>query len=435
MEMTPFEIGILGFVLLFLLMAVGMPIAFAMGLAGFLGIWYLEGSRGALATVGMMPFSWAADYSFMCIPLFVLMGHFANKSGVVTRAFEAAYKWVGSLPGGLAIATTIGSGAFGAVSGSSSAAAATMATVCVPEMEKYHYSPKLMTGSVAVGGTFAILIPPSLGFILYGIITGESIGRLFIAGIIPGIIMVAMISLTIAFMCKKNPLLGPAGPPSTLMEKLISLTRIWEVLLIFLAVIGGIYLGVFTPTEAASVGVLITLIFALAKRTLSKTGLIEALVMTARITIMIFALIIGAMIFNNFITLSGIPMKIQAMITGLGVNPYLVLSVILFSYLVFGCVMDAVAMTVLLLPIYYPIIIALGFNGVWFGVIGTVMAEIGLMTPPIGLNCFVVSGVLPKYRVETVFRGILPFIPVDIAIVILLVIFPKIALFLPNLMK
>ena len=404
-------------------------------MTGFLGVWILEGSRVALASVGITPFSWAADHSFMCIPLFVLMGHFANESGLITSAYRAAYKWVGRLPGGLAVASTVGSGAFGALSGSSTAAAATMATICIPEMERYNYDPKLMTGCVAVGGTFAILIPPSLGMILYGIITEESIGRLFIAGIIPGVIMVGLVCLATVVMCWLNPALGPPGPGSTFKEKLISAIKVWELALIFLAVIGGIYAGIFTPTEAAAIGALITFVFALIKRTVSFRGLFQALQTTARLTIMIFALLIGAMIFNTFVSFSGIPDQLQKLIAGLEVNRYLVVIFIFFTYFLFGCIMDAVAMAVLLLPIYYPIVIALGFNGIWFGVVVMVMAEIGLLTPPIGLNCFVVHGVFPKYRVETVFLGVLPYLIVELLVVAILILVPQLSLFLPGLMK
>jgi tripartite ATP-independent transporter DctM subunit len=432
--MDSVTVGILGFLIFFTLMALGVPIAFSMGMVGFFGIWYLGDLTAALSTVGMLPFSWGADYTFMCIPLFVLMGHFANRAGVITKFFDAAYKWAGSLPGGLAIATTLASGAFGAVSGSSSASAATMSTICIPEMKKYNYNRRLMTGSVAMGGTLAILIPPSLGFVIYGIITEESIGKLFVAGILPGIMMVFLNSLVIYFMCKTNPTLGPPGPPSTLGEKIISLKGSWEILVIFLAVIGGMYSGVFTPTEGAAVGCFITFAFSLAKRKLARKEFMGDLATTAKVTLMIFMLIIGAMVFNQFMALTGISEKLRNYVVTLTVNPYLALTFILFTYFIAGCIMDSVAMAFLLLPIYYPIIIALGFNGIWFGVIGTVMAEIGLLTPPIGLNCFVVHGVFPEYPLEEIFRGIWPFVAMDIVIVIILILFPQISLFLPSFM-
>ncbi|MBI4765430.1 MAG: TRAP transporter large permease [Deltaproteobacteria bacterium] len=433
--MTPVIVGIAGFLLMFLLMALNMPIAFAMGLAGFLGIWILEGANAALSTVGMKPFTWAADYNFMCIPLFVLMGHFANESGLITLAFRAAYKWVGRLPGGLAVATLLGSGAFGAVSGSSSAAAATMSTICIPEMEKYNYNPNIMTGSVAVGGTFAIMIPPSLGFIIYGIITTESIGKLFIAGIFPGLLLILTCSLLTVILCKMNPTWGPPGPGSTFKEKLVSLARAWELVFIFLAVIGGMYWGVFTATEAAAIGTFIAFIFALAKGTLSFKKLFQAVQGTARVTVMIFTLIIGAMIFNTFIAFSGIPDHLKTMVLEFSANPYIILILILLTYFIAGCIMDTVAMAVLLLPIYYPIITSLGFNGIWFGVIVMVMAEIGLITPPIGLNCYVIAGAFPKYRLGTVFIGALPYVIAELVALAVLILFPQISLFLPNLMK
>jgi C4-dicarboxylate transporter, DctM subunit len=431
--MTPFEIGILLFFLLFLMMMLGVPIAFTMGLAGFLGIWTLEGLRQALACIGSIPFSWAADYNFMCIPLFVLMGHLANMSGIIARAYESAYKWVGAMPGGLAVASTIGCGAFGAVSGSSTAAAAAMSTICIPEMQKYKYAPKLMTACIAMGGTLAILIPPSVSFIIYGILTGESIGKLFIAGVIPGILLILLLSITIAILVKKNPSLGPAGPTFSFKEKIGSIFAMWEVMVIFLIVIGGLYSGIFTPTEAASVGVLAAFIFSIAHKALSKKKMTETLTLTGKVTVMIFAMIIGAMIFNNFVTYTGIPVKVKAIVDGLGANPYLVLAVMLGFFLFFGCIMDALAMTVLLVPIFYPIATGLGFNGIWFGVIVTVLIEIGMLTPPIGINCFVVSNVT-NYPLTTVFSGILPFVLATLVLVLLMIIFPQIVLFLPNLM-
>jgi tripartite ATP-independent transporter DctM subunit len=434
--MSPFFWGIIGFLSLFSVMAFGVPIGLAMGMVGFLGILCLEGATAALSTVGIMPFSWAADHNFMCIPLFLLMGNFANIAGVITRFYASAYKWFGTFPGGLAITSTIACGAFGAVSGSSSAAAAIMSTICIPEMKKYHYDPRLMTGCIAVGGTLAILIPPSLSFIIYGLITEESIGKLFIAGIIPGIISVVLISFTTWIRCKFNIALGPPAEASSLKEKIHSLTGTWEVTVIFFLVIGGLYMGVFTPTEASGIGAFITFLFAFLRRKLTKENFLSSLQATARITVMIFILIIGAMIFNNFVAFSGIPAKINTLIKSLSVAPYLVLGFILASFFIFGCIMDTLAMMVLLLPIYYPIIISLGFDGIWFGVIVTVMAEIGLLTPPIGLNCFIIHGVFPEFKLyEDIFRGVLPYLIVEIFIVLLLVMFPQICLFLPKLLK
>ena len=432
--MTPLMIGLLGFLLMFLLIAIGMPIAFSMGLAGMLGIWVLEGSNTALVTVGMLPYSWAANHDFMCIPLFILMGHFANASGLIASAYLAAYKWVGRLPGGLAIASILGSGAFGALSGSSSASAATMATICIPEMEKYNYAPKLMTGSVAIGGTLAILIPPSVGMIIYGLITEESIGRLFIAGVLPGILMVVLLSLTTWGLCKLNPKLGPPGPGSSFKEKFAALSRSWELGLVFVMVLGGISLGVFTPTEAAAVGALIMFLSALFKGAVSLKSLFQAAKATARLTVMIFLLLIGAMIFNTFMAFSGFSEVMAKVITGVSDNPYIILFMILITYFLFGAIMDTVAMSILLLPLYYPIVTSLGFNGVWFGVVTMVMAEIALISPPIGLNCFVVHGAFPKYSLETIFRGVLPFILVQLVFIIILILFPQLSLFLPNIL-
>lgn len=429
-------VGIIGFLVMFLLIGLGMPIAFSMSVVGLAGIWYLANLSSALATLGMQPFAWAADQAFMCIPLFILMGHYANSAGLISAAYQVAYKWVGRLPGGLAISSTLASAAFGAVSGSSTAAAATMSTICIPEMEKRNYKPSLMTSSVAVGGTLAILIPPSMGMILYGIITEESIGKLFIAGIIPGIIMTILLCGVIIVMCKINPELGPAGDKSTLKEKVLASGKMWEVFVMFFVVLGGMYLGVFTPTEAAAVGALLAIVFAAMKRTINFKSLSEASKVTARTTVMIFLLLIGAMIFNTFITFTGLPQYAEEMIQNFSVNRYVVLIAVLLTYFFFGCVMDAVAMAVLLLPIFHRIIVGgLGFDGIWFGVVIIIMAEIGLVTPPIGMNCFVVHGMFPQYKLEKIFLGVLPFVIVQIILVALFIAYPEIVLFLPNMMK
>lgn len=433
--MSPSEVGFFGFLFMFLLMASGMYIGFAMGLAGFLGIWYLKGLPVALTVVGLTPFSWASDYTFICIPLYVLMGNFANQAEIVRNAFQALYKWFGALPGGLAVATSWTSAAFSMVSGSSSAAAATMATICIPEMEKYKYKPYVMTSSVAIGGTYGILIPPSVALIVYGIMTEESIGKLYLAGLIPGILLVTIVSLAMIVFYKRDPESAPPGPPTSIKEKLLSLFKLWEVTLIFISVIGGIYFGVFTATESAAVGVFITVVFLLAKRKFITANIAEAITSTARVTVMIFALLIGAMIFNNFVVLSGIHIKLQEIVMGVGYNRYFILALILLSFFFFGIIMDEFAMMVLLLPIFHPIIKSVGFDGIWFGIIVIIMMLIGMLTPPIGITCYVVHGVFPQYKLEDIFRGVLPYLIVYLVVLVVLIAFPQISLLLPSMMK
>jgi C4-dicarboxylate transporter, DctM subunit len=432
--MSPIIIGCFGFCLLFLLMASGMYIGLAMGFAGFLGIWYLEGLSVSLATLAQTPFSFAADYGLMCVPLYILMGNFATESGMVGSAFKVARKWFGSLPGGLAVATGWTSAAFGAVSGSSSAAAATMATVCIPEMEKYGYSARVMTSSVAVGGTFAMIIPPSVALVVYGMMTEESIGKLYLAGFIPGILLAAAVSLAMLVIAKIDPKSAPPGPPTSIKEKVFSLYQMWEVMLVFIAVIGGIYVGVFTATEAAAVGVFITSISLLVKRKFIKANIASAISSTARVTVMIFVLLIGAMIFSNFIAFSGITTGMQEIVSGTGYSRYFILTLILLAFFIFGIVMDELAMMMLLIPIYYPIIKSLGFDGIWFGIIVVVMMLIGMLTPPLGITCFVVHGSFPKYPIGEIFRGVFPYVFVYLLVLAILVIFPEIVLFLPSRM-
>lgn len=433
--MSPSTIGVLGFLLMFSLLASRMYIGFAMAVAGFLGICCLKDLSVSLSIIGLTPFSYAADYTFMCIPLYILMGNFANQANVVGNAFQALYTCFGSLPGGLAVATSWSSAAFSMVSGSSSAAAATMATVCIPEMEKYKYKVSVMTSAVAIGGTYGILIPPSVGLIIYGIMTEESIGKLYLAGFIPGIVLVTSVSITTIFLAKLYPESAPPGPRTSIKEKLLSLFKLWEVVLIFTIVIGGIYLGIFTATESAAIGVLITSIFMLARRKFTIANIASALYSSARITVMIFFLLIGAMIFNTFVVLSGIHASLDHFVMGIGYNRYFILFLILIIFFIGGIIMEEFSMMVLLLPIFHPIIISIGFDGIWFGIIVMVMMLIGMLTPPVGITPYVVHGVFPQYKLEDIFRGVLPYVIVYLFVLTILVAFPQIVLFIPNMMK
>lgn len=433
--MAPTLIGILGIVALFFLLATGISIGVAMLIVGFVGYCFLMGISPGLALLSLVPYSAGSSYMLTVIPLFILMGQFAYISGISGDIYKAVYSWIGSLPGGLSMATILGCAGFGAVSGSSLATSATMGTVAIPEMKRYGYDPKLATGCVAAGGTLGILIPPSLGFLIYGILTEQSIGKLFMAGILPGIMLAGLFMLTIFLQCKIKPSMGPPGDPVSIKDRILSLGGIWGMLALFLLVMGGIYLGIFTPTEAGGVGAFGAFLIALLKRKLSYKGVMEALLETGKTTAMLFMIIIGAEVLSKFLGATMLPMKLADYVAGLTFNKYIILTVIIFTYLVLGCVMDCIAIMILTTPIIFPVISALGFNPIWYGVIMVVVLEVGLITPPVGLNVFVIRGVSGDTELGTIFAGIMPFLVACIAAVVLLVLFPIIALFIPGLMK
>ena len=432
--MSPIAIGIVGLIFLFILMLSGVPIGFTMAIVGFAGYVYMGGLDAAMYTIGLVPYSTIASYIFSVFPLFLLMGEFASSSGMMADAFKGFFKWTGNLPGGLAMATIGGCGAFAAVCGSSMACAATMTRICLPEMLRYNYSPKLAAGSIAAGGTLGVLIPPSMGFIIYGLITEQSIGKLFLAGIIPGIISISLFWTTIYILCKRNPALGPSGPAFTWKQKLGGIKDVLGVLIMFLAVMGGIWGGIFTPTEAAAVGVFLAFIFVLLRRRLTKDGMFTAFRGTLTTTGMCFAILIGAMVFNYFIALTGLPQSLADFVAGLPIHPIGILVFIMLIYLVLGCFMDGIAMILLTLPIVFPLVQTMGFNPIWFGVLITVVAEIGAITPPMGINVFVVAGMAGNIPMYEVFRGIIPFFITQLVLLAILIAFPIVSLVLPNTM-
>jgi tripartite ATP-independent transporter DctM subunit len=342
---------------------------------------------------------------------------------------------LGQLRGGLAMATVGACAGFAAISGSSLATAATMGTVALPEMKRYKYDSRLATGAVAAGGTIGILIPPSVILILYGIITEQSIGKLFLAGFIPGVLEAVFYMVTIYILCKINPFMGPPGPRTSFLSKITSLKNTWIVLALFVLVIGGIYLGVFSPTEAAGVGAFGAFIFGLARRRLGWQALKSSLADTGRTTAMIFVIILGAMILGYFLAVSRIPFELADIVGTLAVNRYVILVLILIVYLLLGCVMDSMAIMLLITPIFFPLAISLGFNPIWFGILITRMTEIGLITPPVGLNVYIIRGVAKDVPMQTIFRGIVPFLIADICHVALLIALPQLSLFLPGFMK
>ncbi len=431
--MTPTLVFILGLAVFLFLAFIGMPIAFAFGFVGFLGTIFLMGIGPGLALIGTAPWQWASASGFIVVPLFILMGTFAYYSGISQALFVAAYKWLGRLPGGLAIATNLACTGFAACTGTSLASGATMGTIAFPEMMRFNYDQRLATGCIGAGGTLGILIPPSIFFIIYGFMTQQPIGALFIAGVFPGLMLSGMFVGLILVMCTRNPELGPRGESFTWKERFNSLAGVWGVIVLFILVIGGLYLGIFAPSEAGAIGATGAFIIALSRRT-KINMLFKALVDSLRLTCMVLTITIGAMIFNIFVTVSGVPTIFAEWITGLSVSPYTILILILLMYIPLGMVMDVMAMILLTIPITFPIISGLGFDPIWFGVLIVVMCELANITPPVGMTVYVVQGVT-KVPLDEVFRGNIPFVVVMIIGLAILIAFPEISLFLPRAMS
>lgn len=424
---------IIGVVVFLILAFVGVPFAFSFAIVGFVGFTLIRGIEPGLAMLGQAPWQWASQSGLIVVPLFILMGQFAFHSGISRDLYQATYKWMGRLPGGLALATNLACTGFAACTGSSLASGATMGTIAYPEMMRFRYSPRLATGCIASGGTLGILIPPSIVFIIYGFLTEQPIGVLFIAGILPGLLLSGLFLALIFVMCVLNPTLGPPGDESfSWREKIASLTGIWGMLLLFVLVIGGLYFGVFAPSEAGSVGALGAFVVAFFRGTTPRM-FITALKDSLRLTCMTTTILIGAMIFSNFVTVSGIPMMFAAWVTGLPISPYAILIFILLLYIPLGMVLDALSMVLLTIPTVFPIVKGLGFDPIWFGVLIVLVVEMALITPPVGMITYIVQGVT-HVPLEQVFRGNLPFLISMFVALALLVIFPEISLFLPRTM-
>lgn len=431
MMLEPVTIGVIGTLAVFLLLFLGMPIAFCLMLVSFAGISYLASSDAALPMLASTVWKTASDFNYTVIPLFILMGGFAGSSGITKDLYATSEKWLRRLPGGLAIATIGACGGFAAVSGSSVATAATMGTVALPEMKRYNYSNRLATGSVAAGGTLGFLIPPSIGFVVYGMLTEQSIGKLLVAGILPGLLLCLSFIAVVIIWVKLNPKIAQANlEPVSWAEKFRSLLGVLMPLLLFLLVMGGIYGGIFTPTEAGAVGATLLFAVALVTGSLSWQVLVGALIESLRISVMVLILVAGANVFSVFLALSNIPTEVAGWVTSLEVSRYLILVFIILIYLFLGCFLDAISMMVLTMPVIYPIIIALGFHPIWFGVIAVLMMEAGLITPPMGLNIFTVAGVAPDVPMETIFRGVAPFLLAIFFVAFMITVIPGIALVL-----
>ena len=433
--MTSTTIGLIGLAALVVLLFSRMPVGFIMALVGFFGFASIVSPDAALNLLAKDTFSTFSSYSLTVIPLFVLMGQVAFHSGISTRLFDAAYKFMGHLPGGLAIATIGACAFFASICGSTNATAATMASTTLPEMKRYNYKPELATGVVAAGGSLGILIPPSVIFIVYGILTEQSIGKLFISGILPGIILTIFFIAAVLIWVTLNPELGPKGPRFSFKEKIASLSGVSEILIIFVFVMGGLFIGFFTPTEAGGMGAFFTIVIAVIRRQLTWQGFLQALSETTRITCMIMVIVAGATVFGHFLAVSRIPYDIAGWISGFDLPAWVIMSFIIFGYLVGGCFLDALALIMLTVPIFYPVVMTLGFDPIWFGVIIVLVTQMGVITPPVGVNAYVVSGVARDVPLHVIFKGCVPFLIAMLILTFLLIPFPWIATFLPSLIK
>ncbi|MGE3864287.1 MAG: TRAP transporter large permease [Burkholderiaceae bacterium] len=428
-------LSLFAFIALLGLTFVGIPIAWAMIGIGFGGVALLRGVDPALAMAGQVAFETAMSYDLSVVPMFVLMGNLVNHARMSHQLYEAAHSFVGHRRGGLALATILSCGGFSAISGSSVATAATMAKVAIPSMRRFGYSPDFAAATVAAGGTLGILIPPSVVMVVYGILSRTDIGELFVAGILPGALAIVLYLVAIEWTVRRNPAVGPAGPRSTAAQRLALLRPVWPVALLFIALIGGLYAKVFTPTEGAGIGAFGALLLALGKRTLTLSSLLRVFAETVRTSAVMFAILIGGLMFANFVNLAGLTTTLQAWISSAEVAPLAVVFMIICIYLVLGCVLDSMAMIILTIPVFFPVVMQLGYDPVWFGVLVVMVVELALITPPVGMNVFVISGVFRDIGTGRIFRAVVPFIAVDLIRVSLLVLFPALALALPSLMR
>ncbi len=430
--MSPDAVAVLGFVVLFALMLLRVPVGMAMGLVGVTGYAYLSGGAPALKLVGQTSMRTVTSYQFGVIPMFLLMGAFVSHSGISRELFRAANTFIGHRRGGLGLATIVSCGGFAAISGSSVATAATFSAVAYPEMRRYGYPQSFATGVIAAGGTLGAMLPPSTVLAVYALITQQDVGKLFQAGILPGLLAMTMYMLTIAVIVRVRPNFLPTVPKASWDERLAGARDVWAPLLLFVLVIGGLYGGVFTPTEAGGMGASGAFLLGMLRGKLGKAEIRASLLQATRTAAAVFTVLIGALLFGYFLTITQVPQKVTDFLTGLGVGTYGVLALIMLMYLVLGCLMDALAMIILTVPIIFPVVTELGFDPIWFGVIIVMTVELGLIHPPVGMNVFVIKSVVPDVTFSSIFKGVLPFIATDILRLIILIAFPIIALWLPS---
>jgi len=431
MELSPDAVAVIGFVALFGLMLLRVPVGMAMGLVGVTGYAYIAGAGPALKLIGQSSMRTVTDYTFGVIPMFMLMGAFVSVSGVSKELFRAANAFIGHMRGGLGVATVLACGGFAAICGSSVATAATFSSVAYPEMRRFGYPQSFSTGVIAAGGTLGAMLPPSTVLAVYAILTQQDIGKLFMAGIVPGLLAMLLYVITIMIIVRVRPDWLPRGEQKSWGERLRGLKDVWAPLVLFMFVIGGLYGGFFTPTEAGGVGASGAFLLGVLRGKLDKAGIREALLSATRTAAAVFTVLIGALLFGYFLTITQVPQKLTEMLMGLGVGRYGVLAMIMVMYLVLGCLMDAMAMIILTVPIIYPVITQLGFDPIWFGVIIVMTVELGLIHPPVGMNVFVIKSVVKDVSFTTIFKGVIPFVVTDLLRLVILISFPMIALWLP----
>lgn len=434
--------GLLGFAAVLVLVLIRVPIAFAMGIVGMVGFMFETSFRASISMVARLIIDTSQNYGLSVVPLFILMGLFVNKAGISRELYTASNAFLGHFRGGLAMATIVACGGFAAISGSSLATAATMSKVAMPEMRRYNYADSLSTASIAAGGTLGILIPPSVILVIYGLLTETSIGKLFIAGVIPGAIGILFYLFAVRYAVWRDPAAGPPGDRMAWRDRLRALRAVWAVLLLFFLVIGGLY-GVFdiaplniafSPTEAAGMGAMGAFLIALARRRLSLADTLEVLSETAMTAASLFAVLIGAWIFSNFVNIAGLPQALSGIVTAYDLAPWMVMAMIIGIYILLGCVFESLSMLLLTVPIFFPVVIGLGFDPIWFGIVVVVVTEISLITPPVGMNVFVLKSVVKDVSTGTIFRGVTPFWGFDILRLLLLLAVPGLVLFLPDQM-
>lgn len=428
-------IGLIGILLVFVLIFLNMPIGVSLAVVGFIGLGIVRGTGSGLSILAVDAFSTSASYTFCVIPLFVSMGFLASETGLSADAFEAIHKWIGHVRGGLAMAATGACAMFAAICGGAVATATTVAAVALPQMRKYKYDDMLSLGVLAAGGNLGFLIPPSMGFILYAIVTEQSIGILFISGVLPGILLTALFMITIWIMCRINPRLASPSPSASWKERILSLRHTIGSILLIILVLGGIYTGLFTPTEAGAIGVFGVIIIGLVYRRLKWQGFLSALRESAKLYGMIFILIIGTMIYSRFLVVTEIPLFLAKTIGAAGFSPYIVLVICLMFYILIGFIMDIMAMLMLTVPILHPVLVSLGFDPVWLAVLTIVTVLMGHISPPVGIVVFGLAGYVRDVPMYTIFRGALPFLVTMLVCLVILVAFPQISLLLPNLMR
>lgn len=432
--MDPITLGYLGIGSLTLLVVMGVPVAYASALTGIVGMMILRNPTVATGLAGIIPYANSGSYALSVLPLFIAIGFLAMHAGITTSAYEAARKWVGRAPGGLATATIFASAGFAAVSGASTASTAVFTQLALPEMEKRGYDRRLAAGVVAVGGTLAALIPPSALLVIYGIIVEQSVAKLLLAGLVPGLLSMAVYLVVITIVVKLKPDLAPLEPSTTFMEKLRALPQVSGVFAVVGVILGGIYLGWMTPTESSGVAMAIIFAMAMVKR-MRLRDLRKGLLDTVQTTVMIFMVIWGVLIFVRFLAFTGLPGAVTDMVVGLDVPRWMILLGIIGLYLLMGMILDGLGMMMLTLPVVFPAIVGLGYDPIWFGILLVKLIEIGVITPPVGLNCYVVNGIRPDISLQSVFSGVAPFLVGEVVIVALIVLFPDLILFLPNVMN